>query len=171
MNRIKKAFSVFLAVCMTLMQMLWNGAFVLPAYADTGVSEYGLYVGEAPVTAANKDDLTSIGGVVSNNGGTASYDPGTNTLHLDGVDITGGYGTDQYGGAIVYTGSETFRIEVTGTNNITGDDRGYASGGLLVGDPFDWYNSPSPGLELDIAADGSLSAVGGMANYNAGIYH
>ena len=34
MNRIKKAFSVFLAVCMTLMQMLWNGAFVMTAYAD-----------------------------------------------------------------------------------------------------------------------------------------
>ena len=38
MKRIKKALSVFLAVCMTLMQMLWSGAFVLPAYAATGSS-------------------------------------------------------------------------------------------------------------------------------------
>ena len=73
MKQIKKTFSVILTVCMTLMQMLWNDAFVLPAYADTGVSEYGLYVGGAPVTSENKDDLTGIDGVISNNGGTASY--------------------------------------------------------------------------------------------------
>ena len=51
MNRIKKAFSVFLAVCMTLMQMLCNGAFVLPAYADT--VNGSLITPEITVTAPN----------------------------------------------------------------------------------------------------------------------
>ena len=123
MKQIKKAFSVILTVCMTLMQMLWNGAFVLPAYADTGVSEYGLYVGGAPVTSENKDDLTGIDGVVSNNGGTASYDPGTNSLYLSGVDITGGYIagiTDDDGAAIFYTGSGDLNIIVEGDNTVTG---------------------------------------------------
>ncbi len=61
-------------------------------------SSYGLYVGMVPVTAANKDDIPGI------KGGSASFDPETNTLTFKGnvTGVTGIYERSSTLSAIIY---------------------------------------------------------------------
>ena len=101
-------------------------------------------------------------------GGTASYDLVTNIIHLDGVNITGGYGTDYNAGAIVYTeGSGTFYIEVTGANTVAGDRRmNGATAGLLIGDPANPDKPNNTAVELNIAGGKWIPSADGVSLMN-----
>ncbi|MBQ1476922.1 MAG: cell wall-binding repeat-containing protein, partial [Erysipelotrichaceae bacterium] len=110
------------------------------------------------VTSDNASDLSVIDGVT----GTASFDGTTNTLNLEDATITGGYGTEELGGAVVYTGADPFHIIASGTNTITGDERTYYSAGIYIGNPEDQNNSAGLDCDFDlILADGSVLNVSG----------
>ncbi len=81
---------------------------------------YPLYVAGRQVTSLNADDLSVIPGVE----GEASFDPETNTLYLNGAEITapGDLGTDDYEGytGIHYIGgSPGLFIVADGKNSVT----------------------------------------------------
>ena len=122
-----------------------------------------LYVAGVQVDWKNADDLSVIPGVT----GTASYTVEDNTLHLDGADIAGIWGPDDYGGAVVYYGTEDFTISVTGTNTVTGGTRKTFASGIMIADPnaID-LNSLSSSVDADVLIrieDGaSLTVTGGV---------
>lgn len=70
----------------------------------TKTTNYNLTVAGTQVTSDNKRDI-----LTGSNEGKVSYDPNTNTLTLNGAEITGG---------IVYSGAENLTIALKGTNSI-----------------------------------------------------
>ncbi|MBR0129686.1 MAG: carbohydrate-binding domain-containing protein, partial [Firmicutes bacterium] len=125
---------------------------------------YPLYIAGTQVSKSTAADLSKISGV----SGTASYDPASNTLILDGATITGmGNAADssltQADAGIVYRGTEDFTINVTGgASTITGGDteRQY-SAGLFIGNPenMDQYTD-TPDVNLNISEGASLMLIG-----------
>ncbi len=147
----------------TILAGLLLAVTLLPAAAraEDEAQPYDLYIAGTQVTGANAGDLSVIEGVT----GTASYDAASNTLNLNGAGITGGYGTEDAGGAIVYKGEADFTIEVSGMNTVTGDARKGYSAGLMIADPEDYGNSAgkSSNVAVNIAGGASLTLTGGIA--------
>ena len=78
-----------------------------PASSQTPTS-YSLWVGDVEVTGANRNNILRDG--------TAYYDPGTNTLYLDGASISNEYSPPYAPSAhLYYTGSQALTIVVEGT--------------------------------------------------------
>lgn len=64
----------------------WN--VTLGGFDSDGNIVYDVQIGGHDITSANADDLTALPGVTKNDmGGYARYNPTTNTLYLNGVDI------------------------------------------------------------------------------------
>jgi len=98
-------------------------ASVAATYANKYVKiepvKYDLWVGGVQVTSANKDDITTAiteaGGTAD---GTATYDPESETLTLNGFSYTGeGRETENYNAAIS-TDSINLNVKLVGTNTI-----------------------------------------------------
>ena len=144
----------------TIGGVVYSGHYGEPISAEE-VVDYALWVAGTQVTSANADDLSVIEGVT----GSAKYDADNNTLTLSGVTITGGYGNDACGGAIVYNGTNDFRIDVSGTNTVTGDTRREQSMGIYMGDPDDYYNMRGAdyNTEINIAEGAVLTVNAGKA--------
>ena len=90
------------------------------------ITNYGIWVGGVQVTSENKDGI--IGEGIT---GTATYDPDTKTLTLNGVTIEKSY--DYYGNKLgIYSSnnSTALTINLVGTNTITAED---ATGTLSCG--------------------------------------
>ena len=86
----------------------------MTARADDNPIEYPLWVGGTQVTSDNKNNVL-VGD--QDNDGKVIYDPSTNTLTLNGADIT----YDSADAVIYYTGNYLdgdLTIELSGTNNI-----------------------------------------------------
>ena len=75
---------------------------LMPAISLATETTYNLFVGGVEVTSENKDNITGPG-ILLGEGGKASYDPTSQTLTLNNVNITGiysfrnGIGTDSAG--------------------------------------------------------------------------
>lgn len=140
--------------------VVYSGHYGEPGSVEE-VINYDLWVAGTQVTSANADDLSVIEGVT----GSAQYDADNNTLTLSGATITGGSGNDACGGAIVYTGTNDFRIDVSGTNTVTGDTRREQSMGIYMGDPDDYYNMRGAdyNTEINIAEGAVLTVNAGKA--------
>ena len=80
-----------------------------------GAISYGLQIAGVDITSANYDKINTIDGV----SGTVDYDPLTNTLTLNNATIDANANQGIY-----YNATPDFTIEVFGTNNITGCERG-----------------------------------------------
>jgi len=117
-----------------------------------------------PVWVCGKQFTNKMLTVNDENGGTATYNPDSNTLTLSNMNITSGYKDDNERVIGVYADSD-LNIELTGENNITMPDDNNKSYGIRVkGD-------------LSVSGSGSLTAVAGnvAANdsadrYSTGIY-
>jgi hypothetical protein len=108
-------------------------------------SDFELWVGGTPVTAANADDIPAASPAVQT--GKAVYNAGTNTLTL--TDYRCGNFSDDGGlqGVIHYAGTGTLIVELAGKNTVT------AGGGNVTCGIFS--NGP-----LVITGTGSLTATG-----------
>lgn len=97
---------------------------LMPAISLATETTYNLFVGGVEVTSENKDNITGPG-INCGEGGKASYDPTSQTLTLNNVNITGiysfrnGIGTDSAGIYYAYDSSDASRnINLIGANSI-----------------------------------------------------
>ncbi|MBR1733792.1 MAG: dockerin type I repeat-containing protein [Alloprevotella sp.] len=118
---------------------------------------YDLWVGGELVTKENKADILS-------DGGTASYDPATNTLFLRGADIAVS-GADEFGIYSLQAGGLT--VSLSGTNRVASSDWTgiYASRGVTLLGPgqltLNGYHGISVGTSSTIAVrDGADVLIG-----------
>ena len=122
-------------ILMTVTVLL--GLLVIPAAAaDT----YGLTIGGVEVTS---DNLTIDGNDVPGMTGSATYDPSTSTLTLNGATV---------GGMIKHTGTGTLNLVLTGENTVTGGVDGTYGYGICV-----------TSAALNISGTGSLTVTGAEA--------
>lgn len=144
---------------------------LMPAISLATETTYNLFVGGVEVTSENKDNITGPG-INCGEGGKASYDPTSQTLTLNNVNITGiysfrnGIGTDSAGIYYADNNSNAIRnINLIGANSIcvalgTSDFSCYGI--------FD--DSSSKGLT--ITGNGSLTVQSGDASsfWSVGIF-
>ena len=132
----------------------------------TVVTTYPVWVGGVQVTDANKDDILGDG--------TASFDPSTNTLTLDGLNVGDGYHAS--GASIVSTGID---LTVKGSATLSGGGYGIyviettEGGGNLTLDGAAITYAVASGSDTGIRADGNISISGGTIDVTAaknGIY-
>ncbi len=119
MGKMKRIMGMLLALVMVLGLM---PGMSLTAFAAT---EYDLWVGATQVTSDNASDVLPMDPV---NQGKVSYNPGTNTLTLNGVNITTTHMVSG-GSYCIYSGMENLIIELKGNNTI-GDINNRPSGGI-----------------------------------------
>lgn len=79
-------------------------------YETADTDGYELWVGGVQVTEDNADDILGDG--------TASYNPDTNELYLDGLDITEGYTMDEYANVGIFAGQDLNIVLADGSDNI-----------------------------------------------------
>ena len=122
---------------------------------------YDLYINGTRVTGLNAYDLSLIEGVEGN----ASYDAETNTLNLNGVDITGTDTSDVWAG-IKYLGYKQLNINVNGQNHIVDNGvRNTASAGILTGEYNDYnYWDNAANVNISISEGGLLELHGGYVS-------
>lgn len=144
---------------------------LMPAISLATEATYNLFVGGVEVTSENKDNITGPG-ILLGEGSKASYDPTSQTLTLNNVNITGiysfrnGIGTDSAGIYYADNNSNAIRnINLIGANSIcvalgTSDFSCYGI--------FD--DSSSKGLT--ITGNGSLTVQSGDASsfWSVGIF-
>lgn len=159
----KRILGVLLCLCMM--------CALMPAISLATETTYNLFVGGVEVTSENKDNITGPG-ILLGEGGKASYDPTSQTLTLNNVNITGiysfrnGIGTDSAGIYYADNNSNAIRnINLIGANSIcvalgTSDFSCYGI--------FD--DSSSKGLT--ITGNGSLTVQSGDASsfWSVGIF-
>lgn len=109
---------------------------------QTPVVEYGLFVGGVEVTSENAADVLGDG--------TVSYDPNTQTLKLNGANITQGERED----AAIYFETGNLSIELVGDNVVAGPD--LDSGQPVYSRGICVYDGT-----LNISGDGGLTVEGG----------
>ena len=93
---------------------------MVPAYVFAAETTYDIWVGGVQVTSANKDDITTAiteaGGTAD---GTATYDPESETLTLNGFSYTGqGYVYDSPWCAAIFAKND-LTVKVVGSNTVT----------------------------------------------------
>ena len=134
--------------------------------AGPTVTTYPVWVGGVQATDANKDDILGDG--------TASFDPSTNTLTLDGLNVGDGYHAS--GASIVSTGID---LTVKGSATLSGGGYGIyviettEGGGNLTLDGAAITYAVASGSDTGIRADGNISISGGTIDVTAaknGIY-
>lgn len=136
----KKIGSVILALVLVLM-------LGIPALANE-VEAYPVWVGGVQVTAGNAQDVLGDG--------TVSYDAESNTLTLNGAEITGGYEQEEGSVAAIYAAGD-LNIALIGTNGVTAPDASASSNGIRVeGD-------------LSISGDGNIVFNGGAVTAQDGM--
>lgn len=112
----KRILGVLLCLCMM--------CALMPAISLATETTYNLFVGGVEVTSENKDNITGPG-ILLGEGSKASYDPTSQTLTLNNVNITGiysfrnGIGTDSAGIYYADNNSNAIRnINLIGANSI-----------------------------------------------------
>ena len=121
---------------------------------------YPVWVGGVQVTSANKDDILGDG--------KAKFDPETNTLTLDGLNVGDGYHAS--GASIVSTGID---LTVKGSATLSGGSYGIyviettEGGGNLTLDGATITYAVSSGSDTGIRADGNISISGGTIDVTA----
>ena len=122
----------------------------LPSYAQ---EMYKLYIAGVQISSDNCADLSAIEGVT----GTASYDPETNTLTLDGASILNTKAENGWGSARgLYNITKGLTIKLIGDNSIVSEQ----SGGIANGE------------SITFTGEGSLKVTGtstGKDSYRYGI--
>ena len=108
----KRILSVLIAVVMLI--------GMLPTAVFAAETPYDLWVGGVQVKSANKDDITTAiteaGGTAD---GTATYDPESETLTLNGFSYTGeGYVYDSPWCAAIFSKNDLI-VKVVGSNTVT----------------------------------------------------
>ncbi len=104
MKNTRKIFAIIMAVVMCF------GMMSVTAFAEDNISAYNLWVGGVAVNDDNLDDILGDG--------TASYNPETNELYLDGLDIREVYPMDEYTNAGIYACQDLNIILADGSDNI-----------------------------------------------------
>lgn len=120
----------------------WSARSAASDAWQTPVVEYGLFVGGVEVTSENAADVLG--------NGTVSYDPNTQTLTLNGANITQGEHED----AAIYFETGDLSIELVGDNVVAGPD--LDSGQPVYSRGIYVYNGT-----LNIFGDGGLTVEGG----------
>lgn len=111
----KRISSVILVLALVLM-------LGVPATANE-VEVYPVWVGGIQVTAGNTQDVLGDG--------TVSYDAESNTLTLNGAEITGGYEHEEGSVKTIYAEGD-LNIELIGTNSVTAPAASAFSNGINV---------------------------------------
>ena len=122
--------------------------------AEKKITVYPLWLGGKQVTS---ERLT----VSDGNGGTATYDPTTNTLTLSNYTYEGaGLNRGNINAAICYLGRDTLNLVLKGSNTVTQTGSAVSNNnfGVLV------YGA------LTVSGSGTLTVIGGQANATAGVY-
>lgn len=172
---------------------------LMPAISLATETTYNLFVGGVEVTSENKDNITGPG-ILLGEGSKASYDPTSQTLTLNNVNITGihsfanGIGTDSAGIYYAYDSSDASRnINLIGANSIcvelgTSDlscygifDDDYSQGltitgnGSLTVQSGDASSFWSVGIfsrnNIIVGDDCTITATSGTADISAAIYN
>ncbi|MBQ3534329.1 MAG: InlB B-repeat-containing protein, partial [Clostridia bacterium] len=128
-----------------------SSLIITNTYAEA--TPYDLWVGGAQFTS---EKLT----ITDENGGTATYDPETNTLKLNNYSCESDYTWRDAGlrGAVIrYDGTETLNLELNGKNTVTHTDVS------MPGEQVDIYGVFAPNGGIEISGTGSLTATGGTA--------
>jgi len=113
-----------------------------PAYAD----DYDLWVDGTQITS---DNLT----IHPAGGGTATFDPDTNTLTLDGVTLSTCYTSSTWYEGKVYSKMQDLTVEVKGTNTFGGASDNYC-------DAINLEGKSGVTNSLTVQGDGVLNIVG-----------
>lgn len=159
----KRILGVLLCLCMM--------CALMPAISLATETTYNLFVGGVEVTSENKDNITGPG-ILLGEGSKASYDPTSQTLTLNNVNITGiysfrnGIGTDSAGIYYADNNSNAIRnINLIGANSIC---VALGTSDLSCYGIFD--DSSSKGLT--ITGNGSLTVQSGDASsfWSVGIF-
>ena len=144
---------------------------LMPAISLATETTYNLFVGGVEVTSENKDNITGPG-ILLGEGSKASYDPTSQTLTLNNVNITGiysfrnGIGTDSAGIYYADNNSNAIRnINLIGANSIC----------VALGtSDFSCYGifDDSSAKGLTITGNGSLTVQSGDASsfWSVGIF-
>ena len=109
----KRLLSILIAIALML-------SLSVTAFAAEEPTTYDIWVGGVQVTSANKDDITTAiteaGGTAD---GTATYDPESETLTLNGFSYTGqGYVYDSPWCAAIFAKND-LTVKVVGSNTVT----------------------------------------------------
>ena len=110
---------------------------MVPAYVFAAETTYDLWVGGVQVTSANKDDIVKAINDAANATvatGTATYDPESETLTLNGFSYTGqGYVYDSPWCAAIFAEND-LTVKVVGSNTVTASvTNPYTAEALYVG--------------------------------------
>jgi len=96
---------------------------MVPVAVFAATGNYGIYIGGVQITESNKDDLVQAINSAANATvarGSATYDPGSNTIILENFSYTGvGYDYGWNNRAAIYGGSNSLAIHAIGENTIT----------------------------------------------------
>lgn len=136
----KKIGSVILVLALVLM-------LGIPALANEA-EVYPVWVGGVQVTAGNAQDVLGDG--------TVSYDAESNTLTLNGAEITGGYEQEEGSVAAIYAAGD-LNIALIGTNSVTAPDASASSNGIRADG------------DLSISGDGNIVCNGGAVTAQDGV--
>jgi len=140
-SSVKRWIGILLVLCLTAV------AFPQPAQA---AEAYDLWIGGVQVTSENKDNITAAIKAVHPNAadGTATFDPVTNTLILNGFSYQGsGYAFDLFSEAAVYSGLTTLQITAINANSLSHTTSSSASYGIYT----------AGGLAITNESSGSLT--------------
>ena len=128
----------------------WSARSAASDAWQTPVVEYGLFVGGVEVTSENAANVLG--------NGTVSYDPNTQTLKLNGANITQGEHED----AAIYFETGNLSIELVGDNVVVGPD--LDSGNPVYSRGIYVYDG-----SLNISGGGSLTVAGGAVSVPYGM--
>ncbi len=103
MKNTRKIFAIIMAVVMCFSMLS------VTAFAEDNTSDYNLWVGGVAVNDDNLDDILGDG--------TASYNPDTNELYLDGLNITEFGLLDEYTNVGIYAGQDLTIVLAEGSDN------------------------------------------------------
>ncbi|MCR4671824.1 MAG: S-layer homology domain-containing protein [Lachnospiraceae bacterium] len=148
MNMNQKQNSNVLRFVLTLVLAL---CIMYPAIRAEAAEYYPVWVGEHQVTDDNKDDIPVAGG-------TASYDPETNTLTLNNV--TGVEGVDPDHNSMIYSG-QALNIVANGGLSL---ESPYAYNGIIINGDLTIVGDVNINIGEEIP-DGSY-----WVNYGTGVY-
>ena len=153
----KRILSVLITVVM-LIGMLPTAVFA------EGTTPYDLWVGGVQVTSANKDDITTAiteaGGTAD---GTATYDPESETLTLNGFSYTGqGYVYDSPWCAAIFAKND-LTVKVVGSNTVTASVTDpYTAEALKVWGALTITGDSGSSLSLTGAGRGGVVCIGDL---------
>lgn len=162
-SKTRKILAIIMVVAMCF------GMLSVTAFAEDSTSIYNLFVGGVAVNDDNLDDILGDG--------TASYNPDTNELYLDGLDITEGYAMDEYTNVGILAGQDLNIVLADGSDSIITTPAneltygiGVAGSLYITGDGTLYVSCEAVDGEYDDADSYGIIAINGVYVEGASVY-